>query len=335
MVLARRRGRKRFRLFAPSHAHRMQTVGTIARVHRNGRICYRGAPTAADGRTAEEVAMEAVLEAKRHQRRAEATLAAAEAAAEEAEEAEEEEAAEEGAAEEAAGLARRDGGGLGAPRAAAASAAKAAAALHVSRSEEALEDAMDNVLAAEAQLRRRRRAARTAAAAAAAAPSGEPPSNFSRLGALEIDGNGRLPAALRGVRVIDCEVRAGEMLFLPAVRRILTRHSPPKPGEMPLPSCREQRACRRGCRSSPVAMWAHLHHPPPPSVPRGRVGFMRCALEAACTARSTTGSTRPMVTASRGPIARLGSGGASGAACCGESKQGVLASRESDESVVP
>ena len=54
------RGRKRFRLFPPADAHLMRTHGAIAKVHRNGRICYRGARTAADGRTPEDAAEERV-----------------------------------------------------------------------------------------------------------------------------------------------------------------------------------------------------------------------------------------------------------------------------------
>ena len=42
-------GRKRFDLYSPKEAAKMRTRGTIALVHPNGRICYEGAITLADG----------------------------------------------------------------------------------------------------------------------------------------------------------------------------------------------------------------------------------------------------------------------------------------------
>eukprot|EP00937_MAST-01D_sp_MAST-1D-sp2_P001318 g1318.t1 len=71
------RGRKRFRLFSPACAPRMYVSGDLVRVHANGRINYDGALTRADG--AEEGAVSA-LAAAQAQRRAEAELQAAEAA---------------------------------------------------------------------------------------------------------------------------------------------------------------------------------------------------------------------------------------------------------------
>ena len=47
------RGRKRFRIFSPADAHLLYTHGKIAMVHENGRICYVGAETHADGSTEE------------------------------------------------------------------------------------------------------------------------------------------------------------------------------------------------------------------------------------------------------------------------------------------
>lgn len=181
-------GRKRFRLFPPSDAHLMQTVGTIATVHANGRICYVGEETAADGRTpeeeADEAADEAVRVAKRHQQHAEQVLAEAEETAQ-----------------------------------------------GVELAEEALEDAMDQVMAAE-ERRRRLRRRRTSAGQDTnpsvqkpmlsrwcddmGAPAVVTPPNFSRLGALETDAAGRLPAALGGAHLLECELKAGEMLYLPA-----------------------------------------------------------------------------------------------------------------------
>ena len=44
------RGRKRFQLYSPADAARMYSVGTLARVHANGRINYASAPpTREDG----------------------------------------------------------------------------------------------------------------------------------------------------------------------------------------------------------------------------------------------------------------------------------------------
>lgn len=43
------RGQKRFVLFSPEHAHKMYTVGEIEKIHPNGRICYKGQVTRADG----------------------------------------------------------------------------------------------------------------------------------------------------------------------------------------------------------------------------------------------------------------------------------------------
>ena len=49
------RGRKNFRLYSPADAERMYTVGTLERVHPNGRINYEGFETNADGADAEAV----------------------------------------------------------------------------------------------------------------------------------------------------------------------------------------------------------------------------------------------------------------------------------------
>lgn len=70
------RGRKRFRLYPPSAARHMYTVGRVQRVHPNGRIVFEGqGDVAADGSDAAEAAHWLA----RHG--AEAELAAAEAAA--------------------------------------------------------------------------------------------------------------------------------------------------------------------------------------------------------------------------------------------------------------
>ena len=167
-------GTKRFRLFPPSDAHHMQTVGTIATVHPNGRICYAGEETFADGRTADDEADEGVRAAKRAQRRAERRLAALEEAGDAAE---------------------------------------------IEAAEEALEEAMDDAMAAEERRRRlvkKRRRAQPTSAALGASAAGSTPPNFSRLGALEVDAAGRLPAALRSARLAECDLHAGEMLYLPA-----------------------------------------------------------------------------------------------------------------------
>ncbi|KAF5838459.1 cupin-like domain-containing protein [Dunaliella salina] len=52
------RGKKRFRLWAPSHASHMHTAGKIVKVHPNGRIVYEGqGDIRADGSSASEVAL--------------------------------------------------------------------------------------------------------------------------------------------------------------------------------------------------------------------------------------------------------------------------------------
>ena len=73
------RGRKRFRLFAPLEAPVLYTVGAVAMVHENGRICYEGALTNADGSDAEAVA---AMQAELGREAAEQELDAAEAAVE-------------------------------------------------------------------------------------------------------------------------------------------------------------------------------------------------------------------------------------------------------------
>jgi hypothetical protein len=71
------RGRKRFRLFSPADAPALYTAGELARVHPNGRICYEGAPTNADGSDADAVA---AMRAELQREAAERELEAAEAA---------------------------------------------------------------------------------------------------------------------------------------------------------------------------------------------------------------------------------------------------------------
>ena len=74
-------GQKTFRLFSPADAEKMYTVGTIARVHPNGRICYQtgdddGGKIHADGSDQQaRIAMEAEL----NRERAEQAVAQAEA----------------------------------------------------------------------------------------------------------------------------------------------------------------------------------------------------------------------------------------------------------------
>jgi hypothetical protein len=81
------RGKKRFRLFSPLDAHRMYTTGRMAMVHPNGRICYDGLLTGADGA---DVASIKAMEAEKEQAvaaedadRAQRALAAGEGGAEE------------------------------------------------------------------------------------------------------------------------------------------------------------------------------------------------------------------------------------------------------------
>lgn len=181
-------GRKLFRLFSPTDAKHMHTVGTISRVHANGRINYHGEPsTAADGRTADDVAAEAVHVARSAQRLAERRLHQAEEQQE-------------------------DSGG------------SSAAAWAVQRAEEALDEAMDGLMAAEGAERKRRRQKQQPSGKGSGSggsggddkPDETTPPNFSRLGALEIGADGKLPAALGGARLAECELKAGEMLYLPA-----------------------------------------------------------------------------------------------------------------------
>lgn len=69
------RGRKRFRLYSPADAENMYTVGTLAKVHPNGRINYEGFLTREDG--TEEAAHAAML-AQDAQEKAERELEEAE-----------------------------------------------------------------------------------------------------------------------------------------------------------------------------------------------------------------------------------------------------------------
>jgi len=74
------RGEKRFTLFSPADALRMRTAGTVEKVHPNGRVCYRGAATFADG---SDGAARRHMEAERARLVAEAALTAVEAAGDE------------------------------------------------------------------------------------------------------------------------------------------------------------------------------------------------------------------------------------------------------------
>eukprot|EP00045_Choanoeca_perplexa_P002935 m.27784 g.27784 ORF g.27784 m.27784 type:complete len:338 (+) comp11777_c0_seq21:318-1331(+) len=65
-------GCKRFRLISPKDAEAMATAGDIAQVHSNGRICYQGEVTAADGSSL------AASEASVRQQKAEEAVAKAE-----------------------------------------------------------------------------------------------------------------------------------------------------------------------------------------------------------------------------------------------------------------
>jgi hypothetical protein len=93
------RGKKVFDLFPPSDAALMHTVGAIERVHHNGRIVYEGSPAAPDG--ADPDASKAV-DAAAAVEAAEAELEAAEAAVEAGEEGAEDRLARAEAALEAA-----------------------------------------------------------------------------------------------------------------------------------------------------------------------------------------------------------------------------------------
>jgi hypothetical protein len=190
-------------------------VGTISKVHPNGRINYAGEePTAADGRTVEDAAADKKAAAMRMAKKARLQAEQRLHAAEEAE-----------AAASDPETAR-------------------AAARAVQRAEAALDAAMDELMGEEAPARTRKKRSRLKhpptpnnAASISSSGNGGPsssspleqvatpdsnasddstPSNFSRLGALQMDSKGRLPPALEHARMAECEVSAGEMLYLPA-----------------------------------------------------------------------------------------------------------------------
>ena len=71
------RGRKRFRLYSPADAEKLYVRGSLACVHPNGRICYAGEVTNADGTDKQA---DAAAKAAREHAAAEAEVAAAEAA---------------------------------------------------------------------------------------------------------------------------------------------------------------------------------------------------------------------------------------------------------------
>ncbi|KAG5189072.1 cupin-like domain-containing protein [Tribonema minus] len=73
------RGRKRFKLWSPDAAPNMYTVGTIARVHTNGRINYMGQLTRADGADEDAEAASAAADRARLDAAEEALEAALEA----------------------------------------------------------------------------------------------------------------------------------------------------------------------------------------------------------------------------------------------------------------
>ena len=43
------RGKKRFTLYSPADTAKMYVAGPMVKVHRNGRMCYKGLETDADG----------------------------------------------------------------------------------------------------------------------------------------------------------------------------------------------------------------------------------------------------------------------------------------------
>ena len=178
------RGRKRFRLFSPADAHRMALHGRLRHVHSNGRINYVGQPpTTADGREPEDRAAAAVDAAQRAQRRAEARLQQAEEAAD---------AEEPGAAEQ------------------------------LEQAEEGLDAAMDRVAAARSARSRLRKQQRRQQQGQPppepSAPGPAAPPSFSRIGNLanELGGTRSSFPSLAGARMAECELRAGELLYLPA-----------------------------------------------------------------------------------------------------------------------
>lgn len=177
------RGTKHFRLFSPADARRMYTYGRLRLLHANGRINYAGdEPTAADGRTAMDAAEEALRAAKRAQKRAERRLFEAEAAADED--------------------------------------ANARTQAELDEAESAMEAAMDRCVHA---MRRCKGARRAAQRKLARDVADAPPPSFSRVADLEAE----LAAArashataafplLAAARLAECDLQAGDMLYLPA-----------------------------------------------------------------------------------------------------------------------
>ena len=194
------RGKKRFRLFSPVDAHKMYTHGTIARIHANGRINYEeDAPTVPDGRTVSEVHQEALKRAKRAQHAAESALEQAERAAEEA---------------AASGAAEADG------------ELEALLSARVSSAEAHFEATMDKVMRLRVAARTsHKRSASTGnqRGAEGSVPGGDssgssdvPPPNFCKVSSLADSTVLRRYPRLSEASMVECEIRANEMLFLPA-----------------------------------------------------------------------------------------------------------------------
>ena len=198
-------GRKRFRLFSPADAHRMYTRGRLRRVHPNGRINYLGQPvTSEDGREAEDVLEDRVHSATRAQRRAERRLERAEAAA---------------------------------------ARAEPDADAELEAAEDALDAAMDRAITAQTTRDRRRStlARRATQREASTRPAPSAPPSFSHIvdlpsalarctgsGSSKDERGGRRGSDSRrgGVaskyqllaeaHMAECELKGGEMLYLPA-----------------------------------------------------------------------------------------------------------------------
>lgn len=201
----------------------MSTHGHLCRVHRNGRIVYRGEAASAEGLGDEESAEARLLQARRAQRAAERRLARAEAAVA---------AGGGGGGGGSGGRGGRDGGGSGG-----ADGVDAGAEAALEAAEEALDCAMDRSVEAELTLvkarrrsRRRRpidttskRAYKSRHARTGGSGSGtdvepvSPPPNFSQLGALptELSDAWSSSPLLALAACAEVTVRGGEMLYLP------------------------------------------------------------------------------------------------------------------------
>ena len=241
-------GQKRFRLFSPRDAHRLYVKGDIETVHPNGRICYAGRTTFADGHDAQaeraaaaaqaladaedggedaiEAALEAVLEAEMAGGAGEDDESAEGSVGEDEEEDEEEDEAEISGADIGGWRGLWEGGQREAE--ASAEAAKDLEGRAEGDIEGALEAALEREISRRGAEEGGEADAGDAAAAVEAPPAGAKgatagggakglPDNFSEADlSLPTEELHRRYPLLREATMLECTVRAGQMLYLPA-----------------------------------------------------------------------------------------------------------------------